>query len=154
MLTSLPGSISAGHAGGGPGPAPPLTTGNGLGAWPAPAVKGHPESASPRVLPWSKAGMHVDFPQSVTLLAVALAEITIRTTGVRLHQTSPSPRLQDTRSQPLQTSHKDRTFTGQHPVPLQDLPPPQGYAHRPRAQEQAWAHQTEHVLGLAGVSVH
>lgn len=98
--------------------------------------------------------MHVDFPQSVTLLAVALAEITIRTTGVRLHQTSPSPRLQDTRSQPLQTSHKDRTFTGQHPVPLQDLPPPQGYAHRPRAQEQAWAHQTEHVLGLAGVSVH
>lgn len=68
--------------------------------------------------------MHVDFPQFVTLLAVALAEITIRTTGVRLHQTSPSPRLQDTRSQPLQTSHKDRTFTGQHPVPLQDLPPP------------------------------
>ena len=53
--TSLPGSPSAGDAGGGPGPALPLTPTSGLGASPAPAVRGHSDSASLRALLRNKA---------------------------------------------------------------------------------------------------
>lgn len=121
-----------------------------LGAWPAPAVKGHPDSASPMVLPWNEAAMHVDFPG----LGPSSQQPWLQSPSARPgFGCAKLLRLPDSKTPGLSHYSRGPWSQGQdlhRPTPRPPAgtwAPPRGYGHQPSCPRAS-------VVGLAGGSVH